>query len=317
MEPNPTLDQLHVFLTVVEKGSFSAASRALNRAQSVVSYTIAGLEDQLGVALFKRIGTKRPELTEAGQSVLEDARRMVADLDLMRARIRGLKDGLEGYLSVAISVMVPSEVIAHVLRTFQIRYPTVSLGVTVGELGFVVEAVANGTAMVGFGGAVVKKDNLVIADRIGESFMIPVAAADHPLGQLKRPLTLSDIRDETQLVVSDVSGLTKGRDFNVLSIKTWRVSEFTTKHLFIRSGLGWGGLPVPMVQDDIRNGSLVHLDLPAYNHREYPIYAVSKIANPPGPAARWLIAEFQAELSRFAAQSDIPLPIETRSHSRN
>lgn len=317
MEPNPTLDQLHVFLTVVEKGSFSAASRALNRAQSVVSYTIAGLEDQLGVALFKRIGTKRPELTEAGQSVLEDARRMVADLDLMRARIRGLKDGLEGYLSVAISVMVPSEVIAHVLQTFQIRYPTVSLGVTVGELGFVVEAVANGTAMVGFGGAVVKKDNLVIADRIGESFMIPVAAADHPLGQLKRPLTLSDIRDETQLVVSDVSGLTKGRDFNVLSIKTWRVSEFTTKHLFIRSGLGWGGLPVPMVQDDIRNGSLVHLDLPAYNHREYPIYTVSKIANPPGPAARWLIAEFQAELSRFAAQSDIPLPIETRSHSRN
>ena len=101
-----------------------------------------------------------------------------------------------------------------------------------------------------------------------------------------------------------------------------------TQHMFERGDGGGAvelyqtssatpGLPVPMVQDDIRNGSLVHLDLPAYNHREYPIYAVSKIANPPGPAARWLIAEFQAELSRFAAQSDIPLPIETRSHSRN
>ncbi|MEO8530666.1 MAG: LysR family transcriptional regulator, partial [Deltaproteobacteria bacterium] len=84
MEPQPTLEQLHVFLTVVEKGSFSAAARTLNRAQSVVSYTIANLEAQLGVTLFRRVGTKRPELTEAGQSVLEDARRMVADLDVMR-----------------------------------------------------------------------------------------------------------------------------------------------------------------------------------------------------------------------------------------
>jgi DNA-binding transcriptional LysR family regulator len=209
--------------------------------------------------------------------------------------------------------MVPSDVIARVLRTFQSRYPTVTLGVTVGELGVVVEAVANGTAMVGFGGAVVRKDNVVIAERIGESFMIPVAAVDHRLSKLERQLTLSDVRDETQVVVSDVSGLTRGRDFNVLSIKTWRVSEFTTKHQFIRGGLGWGGLPVPMVEADVRGGRLVHLDLPAYDHREYPIYAVTKIANLPGPAARWLIGEVQAELSRFASQSAIPPPSRARS----
>lgn len=314
MEPNPTLDQLHLFLTVVEKGSFSAASRALNRAQSVVSYTIANLESQLGVALFKRSGTKRPELTEAGQSVLEDARRMVADLDLMRARIRGLKGGLEGDLSVAISVMVPSEVVVRVLRTFRSRYPTVTLGVTVGELGVVVEAVAKGTAIVGFGGAVVKKDNLVITERIGQSFMIPVAAADHRLGKLGRQLTLADVRDETQLVVSDASGLTKGRDFNVLSFKNWRVSDVTTKHLFIRNGLGWGGLPVSVVQEDVRKGALIHLELPAYENSEYPIYAVSKVANPPGPAARWLISEFQAELSNFNGHLDVSIRLPSQSN---
>ena len=40
----PTLDQLHVLTAVVEAGSFSAAARRLNRAQSVISYTIANLE---------------------------------------------------------------------------------------------------------------------------------------------------------------------------------------------------------------------------------------------------------------------------------
>lgn len=47
----PTLDQLKVFITVVETGSFAAASRKLNRATSVISYTIANLEAQLGVTL--------------------------------------------------------------------------------------------------------------------------------------------------------------------------------------------------------------------------------------------------------------------------
>ena len=50
----PTLDQLRVFLTVVETGSFAAAARKLNRATSVVSYSIANLEAQLGVSLFDR-----------------------------------------------------------------------------------------------------------------------------------------------------------------------------------------------------------------------------------------------------------------------
>ncbi len=52
---SPSLDQLRVFLAVVDAGSFSAAARRLNRRQSVVSYTIANLERHLGgLMLFDR-----------------------------------------------------------------------------------------------------------------------------------------------------------------------------------------------------------------------------------------------------------------------
>ena len=44
----PTFDQLRIFLTVVEAGSFAAAGRRLNRATSVISYGIANLEAQPG-----------------------------------------------------------------------------------------------------------------------------------------------------------------------------------------------------------------------------------------------------------------------------
>jgi len=53
MEPKPpTLDQIAVFLAIVETGSFAAAARKLGRATSVISYAITNLEAQLGVTLF-------------------------------------------------------------------------------------------------------------------------------------------------------------------------------------------------------------------------------------------------------------------------
>ncbi len=316
MDANPTLDQLQVFLAVAESGSFSAASRALNRSQSVVSYTIANLEAQLEVTLFERSGARQPKLTEEGRAMLVDARRIVADLQVMRARAKSIKQGLEAELTIAISTMVPTGAVVMALREFGGHFPSVSLNLNVGELGMVMDMVASGRAAIGIGGALFKKDDTLVADRIGHSFMLPVAAPDHPLALLGRPLTVADVRDETQLVVTDTSGITAGRDFNVLSYKVWRVSDIGTKHHLVRGGLGWGGLPASLVRDDLRSGDLVKLDLDAYEQGEYPLYALHKAANPPGPAARWLIDTFTEKLSmcpnheHFTASlmSDVPAP---------
>src|SRR5262249_28525448 len=71
---SPTLDQLRVFLAVVDVGSFAGAARKLGRATSVVSYSIANLEAQLGVELFDRETTRKPQLTEAGSTDWSEAR---------------------------------------------------------------------------------------------------------------------------------------------------------------------------------------------------------------------------------------------------
>ena len=62
------------------------------------------------------------------------------------------------------------------------------------------------------GGAVLKQDDSVVTERIGHSFMMPVAARNHPLAGIDRPLTLGDVREEVQLVVTDTSGLTNTLD---------------------------------------------------------------------------------------------------------
>ena len=81
----PTLDQLRVFLAVAEAGSFSAAGRQLNRQQSVVSYTIANLEQQLGGLLLFDRSKRRPVLTEAGHTILAEARKLTMGADGLRA----------------------------------------------------------------------------------------------------------------------------------------------------------------------------------------------------------------------------------------
>ncbi|MEN3146274.1 LysR family transcriptional regulator [Neorhizobium sp. IRAMC:178] len=304
MDANPTLDQLQVFLAVAETGSFSAASRVLNRAQSVVSYTIGNLETQLEVPLFERSGARQPKLTEAGKAMLTDARRIVADLQVMRARAKSIKQGLEAELSVALSVMVPSDAVVEELREFRDRFPSVSLNLNVGELGMVMEMVIAGKADIGIGGSILRQDDALVMQKIGYSFMIPVAAAEHPLAKLGRPLTLADVREEVQMVVTDTSGLTKGRDFNVLSYKTWHVSDIATKHQLIKGGLGWGGLPASVAGRDIMDGTLVALDLEAYEQSQYPLYAMRKAANPLGPAGRWLVDAMERRLSTCPSHDD-------------
>lgn len=311
-DAHPTLDQLQVFLAVAELGSFSAAARKLNRAQSVISYTIANLEAQLQLRLFERKGARQPRLTEAGRAMVIDARRIVAGIDTLRARARSMRAGVEAQIALAISVMVPSEALVATLRAFRDAYPEVTLNLTVGELGMVVDLVRSGKADIGISGSLLTTDERVIAERIGHSFMVPVAAADHPLASLGRKLVLTDVREEVQIVVTDTSGITRGRDFNVLSFRTWRVGDITTKHRLIRAGLGWGGLPVALVRDDLQSGALVALDLDAYETSRYPLYALRPAGHGPGPAARWLLDMFREQLASCSVHL-APLPAPDRA----
>lgn len=296
MQPNPTLDQLQVLLAVAETGSFSAAGRRLNRAQSVISYTIANLEAQLDVKLFERAGTREPRLTEMGRAVLEEARRMTDGLQRLRSRVETYHQGLESKIALSIDSALPAPVLIAVLKAFEARFPTVTLRLNVGTLGLIVDQVVKGEADIGIGGIT---DADVRLTEIGDVSMAPVAAPSHPLAQVKRAATQEDLRDHIQLVVTDPTRRTEGRDFGVFAYRTWRLTDMHTKHLMIREGIGWGNLPPWMIAEDLANGRLVELKLEAFSKARAPLYAMHRNDHNPGPAAAWLIGEFKSRLGCF------------------
>lgn len=231
----PTLDQLRIFLAIVDTGSFAAAGRKLNRAVSVISYGIANLEAQLGVMLFEREGTRKPVLTTAGRAVLSEARGVAEGIDGLRAKVKGLLDGLEAEVDLAVDVMFPAERLGVILRAFAAEFPTVQLRLHVEALGAITSMVLDGNAVIGLSGPLFAGVDGLESVSVGSVAMVPVAAPDHPLGRMD-PIPPGAGREFTQLVLSDRSRFTEGKDFSVMSPKTWRLADLGAKHALLRQG---------------------------------------------------------------------------------
>ncbi len=293
----PTLDQLQIFLTIVETGGFAGAARKLGRATSVISYAIANLEAQLGLELFDRQSTKKPLLTDAGRAVLSDARAISLGIGDLLARARGLISGLEAEVALVVDVMLPTAKLVAVLDAFQAAFPTVSLRLHVEALGAVTQLVIDRTANIGVAGPAVFGTDSLENRQIGAVKLVPVAAPSHPLGQYRGSTTLAAARKHIQLVLTDRSEMTKNQDFGVVAVRTWRLADLGSKHALLLAGVGWGSMPEPMVRDDIASGRLLQLDMDQWSSVAYPLRAVHRTDAPPGPAASWLIARLEAALA--------------------
>jgi DNA-binding transcriptional LysR family regulator len=283
----PSLDQVRVFIAVIDHGGFAHAARALHRTQSVISYTIANLEDQLNIALLDR-GKRKVTLTEAGKALLADARAVSAKVDGMRARARALGAGLEAELCLVVDVMFPMCRLVTLLESFQREYPTVALRLHTEALGGVAQMVLDGRCHLGISGMPVHLPDNIERRLAGHVTMMPVCAPTHPLARIDGVVPTAALREHLQLVLTDRSPLTSGQDFGVLGLRDWRLADLHSKHALLRGGLGWGSMPEAMIAEDLAAGRLVRLRLQDGDGLEYPLFAIHRADNQLGPAGRWL-----------------------------
>ena len=250
-----TLDQIQLFLTVVDEGSFSKAAKKLNRAQSAVTYGIQKLEAQIGLPLFDRTAY-RPALTEAGRALLLRARRIAEETNAFRDAARSLASGLEAELTIVLDSMFPMPPVVEALRAFTERFPTVPPRVYVQPLGAAAELVLDGTCMIGLLPLMFSDIAQFKAFPLLTIDLIPVVSPDHPLAEIDGPIETPVLHEHVQLVLTDRSALTAGRDYGVLSGRTWRLADLGAKLSMLLAGLGWGNMPAHLVEADIAQGRL-------------------------------------------------------------
>lgn len=285
-----TLDQMRTFVAVIESGSFRAGAVKLSRVQSAVSHAIANLEAELQVKLFDR-SNRKPELTEQGRVLLADARAILVKVDAMRARARGLGKGLELSLSIAVDPLVPLPRLAAVLEALRQRYPSVGVSVKTLPLASALHALVQNECTLAVTSDASRVDAIECEYLAPLPPFVAVCGACHPLASQSAKWSAEQLADYIQIVVTDPSPMTAGRDFGVLSPGTWRVSDLATKLALIRACTGWGNMPLWMVEDDLKSGRLIRVSAAALgstSETALTAYLLWRIDTPLGSAARHL-----------------------------
>jgi DNA-binding transcriptional LysR family regulator len=298
-----SFDQLRTFIAAADGGSFSAAARRLRRAQSVISQTLANLENQLGVKLFDRKG-RFPVLTLQGRALLPEARAVVGGVEIFRARAKGLAGGLEPELGVAVDVAFPVATLTATVAAFQNEFPITLLRFDV-ESSAVVEPVLEGRCALGVVGSWAMEPPQLTFERLLTVSMPVLVAPHHRLARYGGPIPSAVLAEHIQLLHIDLSDLTRTRGFGPHSPRMWRISHLLTKLAFLRAGLGFGYMPLSVVEADLANGTLVRIQPEGTPAEGFTIAmaAVYRSDSPPGPAGRWFIDRLRYEGAARSNQS--------------
>jgi DNA-binding transcriptional LysR family regulator len=289
-----TIDQLRMLAAIADTGSFTAAARKLQRAQSAVSHAIATLEGQLGVILFDR-SEKRPRLTDIGKSVLADARLAIARVETLKARARNLAAGVEPEVSIAVTVLCPLGPVMKALDVFREIFPRVGVELFVEEIGGSAVLVHERVCAIGISGSpslrMVPAGDLATIP-LGEIEVVAVASPDHPLAKAGYPLSEPDLAEHRQLVPTSRA---RQPYPNTLVREVWRIADLNLRRDMIRQGIGWGTVPLHLVRSDLEARRLVKLDIAtrADELLKVGLFAIHRADTPPGPAGRWLIDRLQ------------------------
>lgn len=175
---------------VADTGSFTAASRRLHVSQSAVSRQVLLLEDELGEPLFVRLGRK-VRLTDAGESLLQLSRRVLADISDTTASIVDQQKTLRGTVQLGGGMTVCLHVFPALLKEFRRKHPDVDVKLTTGGTPYLLERLRSGAVDVALLTLPVEGADMASVPVMREELLLAMHPS-HPLAR-KRRITAADL----------------------------------------------------------------------------------------------------------------------------
>ncbi len=282
-----SFEQLNIFLTVCETGSFSAAARKLKRAQSGISQSIANLELDIDKVLFDRSGNT-PRLTENGEALLPMARSILYQKRQFDQKIEALRQDHEHEIILAVEESLELDKLIPAFNRFSQQYPMVNIHLLTAPTNDVQQLVKTGAAQLGLLYASGDIPDNMDFYHLGYNKFITVVSPSHPLANLKK-IDDGALRHHRQLVVKARNGKVLWFTQNISS-QVWYGSNHAVIKKLVIEGFGWASLPEPMVQEALKEGRLVELNVVFERHGWVTAidYVVSRTHNR-GPALNGLI----------------------------
>ncbi|PTQ12219.1 LysR family transcriptional regulator [Sphingomonas oleivorans] len=253
------LEGVSAFTAIVDAGSISSAARHLGKPKSVVSDRLAELERELGTRLIQRT-TRNLSLTEDGETFLPRARRILRETIEAAAELSERRGTLAGPLRISAPVGFGILHLGRALNSFLAAHREIDLALDLND-NFV-DAAADGFDAVLRIGAIA--DNRLVAKRLATTRRVMVASPDYlaangtPAGiaELEAHHGILYANRESDWRFAGKAGWTVARPRAVLRVNNGLVMRDATV-----AGLGISLLPSFYVNEELRRGSLILLDL--------------------------------------------------------
>src|SRR5215470_439098 len=293
-----TIHQLLCFDAVVSEGSFQAAADKLLRAQPSVSLAVKNLEAQLALNLLDRSGY-RVTLTEAGRSFHGRTRVFLQELRALKTHATQLAMGEESELRVVVGDLCPLPQTLALLRRFFDGCPGTRL-----HLYF--EAISGPWERLIDGEADLILHHIDKADP-GFEFMdlfpvrlVPVVALGFLRFPVSREITPEQMRDYVQCIIRDTARHSPGHDYYLVEgARSWTVSDQLMKRELILQGMGWGHMPIYLIEQDLRDKRLVDISGRHLRGGQVDVVAARRREAPHGPIAHRLWRYIEEQASAF------------------
>lgn len=267
------LNDMMLFIALIDAGSFTLASDRLNIPKANLSRKISRLERQLGVTLLERT-TRSQHITEAGRHYLLHCRRISQEIELAEASISQILKEVKGQLRIGVSVGMGHEIIKPVLGQFMRQNPAINLQLNL--LNSRVDLIEEGYDLVIRIGELV--DSRLIAKRLGKICRRVYASPDYmkhhgeitSIEQLSHTnfLLMSSIQSNRRLLLTSQE---KQYEFSV--IPRMLIDDFLILKQMVIEGLGVAIIPDYMCEHELDNGKLIQV-LPNWGMPEVAVYAL-------------------------------------------
>lgn len=252
--------QLKAFLAIAEAKTFTAGARRVNVTQAAISMQIRQLEDEVGLQLFTRT-PRRVILTEAGEYLLERARKILREHDSAIAEIAEVAGAEYGRLRIGTaSGTFAMNQLPDIMQKLKEKFPNSELTVSSGTSQRLVDKIMHGEVDTAFVSLPV--DNLNIStESLFSDEIVAVAHPKHPLAKEKY-ISAATLAGE-KLILGERGGNTRrmiDEFFQAANVRpniTMELSRQEAVNNMVEAGLGVGMAGAKSVAKEIRAGKMV------------------------------------------------------------
>jgi DNA-binding transcriptional LysR family regulator len=302
---------------IAKAGSFAAAARELGKVPSALTYSVRQLEDALDVLLFDR-RSGQAVLTAAGEELLREGRRLLAEMDAVANRVRRVSCGWETQLTIVVDGVISRLTLFELCEAFYALRPLAGqpdegtgtrLRLRTEVLAGTWEALIAGEAdlAIGVGSTAQPPPAGIELKPLGDIDFVFAVAPHHPLAGHDGPIADEELLRHRAVAVADSARRQEPLTVNLLpGQEVFTVGSMQAKLEAQLRCLGCGFLPEPIARDHIRAGRLVVKAVQRETHGARLHYAWRGTAAPDpkkppqGLALGWWLQQLDSEATRRA-----------------